>query len=96
MLVLRDLAVCVLSHFSCAQLCDLMDYSLPGSSAHGIVQQEYWSGLPGPPLGDLPHPGIEPESLMSPALAGGFFTSSAIWVPGYTQLSQVNVYSWIL
>ena len=28
---------------------------------------------------DLPHPGIEPESLMSPALAGGFFTTSATW-----------------
>ena len=28
---------------------------------------------------DLPHPGIEPASLMSPALAGGFFTSSATW-----------------
>ena len=33
-------------------------------------RQEYWSGLPCPPLGDLPDPGIE---LMSPALAGGFF-----------------------
>ena len=71
--------MCMLGHFSCAQLCDLIDCSLPGSSAHGILQQEYWSGLPGPPLGDLPHPGIEPESLMSPALAGGFFTSSATW-----------------
>ena len=56
-----------------------MDCSLPGSSAHGILQQEYWSGLPGPPLGDLPHPGIEPESLVTPALADGFFTTSATW-----------------
>ena len=38
-----------------------------------------WSGLPRPPLGDLPDPGIEPASLMSPALAGGFFTSSITW-----------------
>ena len=35
--------------------------------------QEHWSGLQCPPPGDLPHPGIEPASLMCPALAGGFF-----------------------
>ena len=42
-------------------------------------RQEYWSGLPLPPPGDLPDPRIEPESLASPALAGGFFTSSVTW-----------------
>ena len=42
-------------------------------------RQEYWSGLPCPPSGDLPDPGIEPAFLMSPALAGGFFTTRAIW-----------------
>ena len=41
----------------------------------GFSRQEYWSGLPCPPPGDLPNPGIEPVSLMSPALAGGFFTT---------------------
>ena len=41
-------------------------------------RHEYWSGLPSPP-GDLPDPGIKPESLMSLALAGRFFTTSAIW-----------------
>ena len=45
----------------------------------GFSRQEYWSGLPCPPPGDLPNPGIEPASLMSPELAGGFFTSSATW-----------------
>ena len=39
-----------------------MDCSPPGSSVHGISQQEYWSGLPFPPPGDLPNPGIEPGS----------------------------------
>ena len=39
--------------------------------------QEYFSGLPFPPPGDLPNPGIEPMSLKSPALAIGFFTTSA-------------------
>ena len=45
----------------------------------GFFRQEYWSGLPCPPPGDLPDPGIEPLSLASPALAGGFFATSATW-----------------
>ena len=40
----------------------------------GFSKQEYWSGLPCPPSGDLPDPGIEPVSLRSPALAVSFFT----------------------
>ena len=43
----------------------------------GFSRQEYWSELSCPPLGDLPDPGIEPMSLTSSALAGGFFTTSA-------------------
>ena len=42
-------------------------------------RQEYWSGLPCPPPGDLPNLGIKPTSLTSPALAGGFFTASTTW-----------------
>ena len=42
-------------------------------------RQEYWGGLPFPTPGDLPDPGIEPTSLVSPALASGFFTTSAAW-----------------
>ena len=45
----------------------------------GFPRQEYWSGLPFPPTGDLPNPGIEPVSLMSPELAGRFFTTSTTW-----------------
>ena len=45
----------------------------------GFFRQEYWNGLPYSPLGDLPDPGIEPGSLMSPALAGRFFITSATW-----------------
>ena len=41
----------------------------------GFPRQEYWSGLPFPPPGDLPNPGIEPVSPVSPARAGGFFTT---------------------
>ena len=45
----------------------------------GFSRREYWSGLPSPPPGDLPNPGIKPRSLSSPALAGRFFTTSVTW-----------------
>ena len=45
----------------------------------GFSRQEYWNGLPFSSPGDLPNPGIKPMSLMSPALAGRFFTSSTTW-----------------
>ena len=45
----------------------------------GFSRQEYWSGLPCLPPGDLPNPGIKPASLRSPALADGFFATSANW-----------------
>ena len=45
----------------------------------GFSRQEYGSGLPFPTPGDLPNPGIEPASLATPALAGGFFTNCASW-----------------
>ena len=44
----------------------------------GLSRQKYWSGLPCPPPGDLPNPGIELAHLMFPALTGGFFATSAI------------------
>ena len=44
-----------------------------------FFRQEYWSVLPCPPPEDLPGPGITPVSLRSPALAGGFFITSATW-----------------
>ena len=62
---------------SCPTLCDSMDCSPPGSSVHGTVQQECWSRLPSFPPGDLPDPGIKLSSLVSPALASRFFTTSA-------------------
>ena len=47
----------------------------------GILKQEYWRELPCPPRGDLPDPGIDPMSLMSPALADRFFTTNATYRP---------------
>ena len=56
--------------------CDPMDCSPPGSIlSMEFSRQEYWNGLPFPPPGDLPNPGIKPVSLESPALAGRFFTT---------------------
>ena len=46
-----------------------------GPLSMGFSGHEYWSGLPCSPPGDLPDPGIEPVSLMSPSLADGFFTT---------------------
>ena len=69
--------LCVLSHFSHVRL-----FAMPGTIAcqaplsMGFSRQEYWSGLPCPPPGDLPYLGIEPTSVMSPALEGEFFNTS--------------------
>ena len=63
------------------QSCPTRLSATPWTVAHqaplsmGFSRQEYWSGLPCPPPGDLPHPGIEPTSLRSPVLAGGLFTT---------------------
>ena len=69
-----------------------MDCSLPGSYVHGIFQQEYQSGLPFAPLGDLPNPGIEPVSLVSPALAGGYFTTEPSEKHSLTTAREISVY----
>ena len=71
----------------CPALCDPVDCRFfnpgnpgpSGSFVHGFSRQEYWSVLPCPPSGDLPNPGVKPLSLMSPALAVKFFTTSATW-----------------
>ena len=62
----------------------------------GFSKQEYWSGLPCPPPGRLPDPGLEPGFLMCPVLAGEFFTASTTWeahprrqfvvIPQYNQM----------
>ena len=70
----------LLSHFSRVRF-----FETPWTIAHqahlsmGFSRQEHWSGLPFPSPGILPDLEIEPVSLMSPALAGVFFTTSAPW-----------------
>ena len=63
----------------CPTLCNPMVCSLPGSFIHGILQERILEWVACPPPEDLPDPGIEPTSLMSPALVGGFFTTSTTW-----------------
>ena len=71
---------CMLSCFSRVQLfVTPWTVVLHAPLSVGFSRQGYWSGLPCPPPGDLPDPGIDPVSLRSPALAGGFFTTSATW-----------------
>ena len=59
----------------------------------GFSRQEYWSGLPCPPPGDLPDPGIEPASLTSPALARGFFTTSTTWEVNGPIIPILDIYT---
>ena len=83
-LKIKDMAshdiVCMLIHFSSVWLCATLwtlAYWVPLSM--GFFRQEYWRGWPCPPPGNLPDPGITPRSLRSPALTGGFFTTSNTW-----------------
>ena len=70
------LCVCMLSCFSCVQLFStLWSVACQVPLSMGFSRQEHWSGLPCPPLGDLLDPGTEPVSLLSPTLAGRFFTT---------------------
>ena len=69
----------------CPTLCDPMDHAFQASLSMGFSRHEYWSWLLWPPPGDLPDPGIEPESVMFPALAGRIFTTGITW--------EVHIYS---
>ena len=82
--------VCVLSHFGCVWLLVTpwtVDYQLLCS------WPEFCSGLPFPSSGYLPNPGTEPTFLLSPALAGGFFTTS-LGSPGCFWLVMSKFYTW--
>ena len=79
--ILRFVSLCACAQMlSCVQL-----FVTPWTVAHQaplsmkFSRQEYWCGLPFPSPGDLPNPGIAPTSLASLALAGRFFTPTAMW-----------------
>ncbi|CAN0513362.1 unnamed protein product [Rangifer tarandus platyrhynchus] len=70
----------VLSGFSGVQLfVTLWTVTHQAPLSMGLFRQEYWGGLPFPSPGNLPNPGIEPTSLISPTLAGGSLTTRITW-----------------
>ena len=86
---------CVLSHFSHVRLfVTLWTVAHKSPLFIGFSRQEYWSGLPCPPPGNLPDPGIEPSSLTPPALAGRFFPTSSTWEAHKLEqwFSNINIY----
>ena len=74
----------------------MSDSATPWTAVHQsplsmrFSRQEYWSGLQVPPPRDLPDPGIEPKSPVSPALAGWFFTTKPpeVVYPEYFNLEK--------
>ena len=75
------MCACTVSRFSCVQLCaTLRTVACQASLSVGFSRQEQWSGLPCPSPGHLPDPGIEPASLIPPALAGGLAATVATLV----------------
>ena len=90
--LVKYMCVCSVAQ-SYLTLCDPMDCSPQAPLSMGFSRQEYWTGLPSPPAGDLPHPEIKPTSPVSPALAGGFFTTEPAGKPG---LSTKRHYSFTL
>ena len=79
---------------SVAQLCQTLcdpQAPLPGSSVHGILRQEYWSGLPCPPPGNLPNPGIESMPLTSPKLQADSLSTEPPGKPTWLEkISQIR------
>ena len=77
----------MLSHFSCVWLfVTPWTVACQSSLSMGFSRQEYWSGMPCPPPGDLPDTGTGPGSLTSPPLAGWFSTTNATreaWLTSY-------------
>ena len=77
---LKTCNACMLSCFSHVHLfASLWTKAYQAPLSMGLSRKGYWSGLPCPPPGDLPDPGIFPTSLMSLALAGEFFITSTTW-----------------
>ena len=81
----------VLSHFSLVRLfATTWIVACQAPPSMEILQARILECVAVPLLGDPPHPGIEPQSLMSPALAGRFFTTSATWEALYVHYIYVK------
>ena len=82
---------CVLSHVRLLVTPWTVAHQAPLSM--GSSRQEHWRGLPLPSPGDLPAPGIEPVSPVSPALAGGFFITVPPILHPIDIVGYINLYS---
>ena len=89
------LCMCLLRHFSRVQFFETL-WTIAHQNPHsvGFSRQEYWSGLPCHPPGDLPNPCIKPTSINSPALEGGFFTTSTTCTHFLKNMS--HIFQWSL
>ena len=87
--LLRTTPACMLNRFGRVQLfVKLRTVAHQAPLSMGFSRQEYWSGLPFCSPGDLPDPGMEPASLLPPALAGKFFTTqSPVYPPDWLALA---------
>ena len=80
---IKSVTLSIVSPSICHELSHVQLFATPWTMAHQaplsmrFSRQEYWNGLPFPPSGDRPNPGIERESPASPALVGGFFTAGS-------------------
>ena len=82
---------CMLSCFSRVRLFETLWTIAPQVPlSKRFSRKEYWSGFPCPPPGNLPNPGIEAVSFMSPVLASVFFPNSATWEVFYGQHWPAN------
>ena len=88
------LCMCAKSHdFSHVQLCaTIRTVAHQAPLSLGRSRQEFWSGLPCRPPGDLPEPRIEPASLMSSALPGRFLTTSTTWETSSTLCPYLSLH----
>ena len=71
-------------------LCDPMEVAHQAPLSMRLSRQEYWSGFPFLSPRNLPDPGIEPTSRLSPALAGGFLATAATWEACYESSRHFN------
>ena len=90
--------VCAKPLLWCLTLCDLMDCSLPSSPVHGNFQARILKWLPFPPPGNLPNPGIEHTSLISPVLEVRCLfvclfvcTTSTTWKAKLDKISKIEL-----
>ena len=83
----NSILLCVLSHFSC--VCDPVDWSLPCSSVYELLQTRILEWVAISFARESSSPGMEPTSLVSAELAGGFFTAIVIWEAITTTLLKI-------